>query len=541
MNWRRWMWPVAAAVLAPAAAGWIWSARNRPATVETARVREAPLIAEWSAVGYVESRTAGVSVPMVGRIVRILVEEGDTVKAGQLIATIYGDAERAGLQAQIGGERAAEAQSESSKSLLQEARLLQKERERRAESDLTAAQERLRESTASVKRILLTGNAGLDSAKAEAEAASATVRDLERGSLPEEIARAQAELRAADGALVFARSEAARMELLEREGAASRRDLESARELLGRAQATRDSRAADLALLKRGSREDQIQSARARMRAADAKVRTAQADLAGAEIEARKRDQARAAVQSAGATLAEVRASRLHAESLRHDADAALARVDQSKANSRQAFVGLAERQLTAPFAGIVGRRLADPGALASPGQPILTIVETAITWIAAEVDEQDVAPVRQNQRVTITVPSFAGRELEGSVERVGGEAVPQTEVRTGARIVRVRVMVAPKDRALLRPGMEVHVSGRTELAPKSALAPPDAIVADSHGSFAWVVEKGRARRRTVRAGLLTGAGIEVVSGLLPGDRVVVGGKEDLRDGMPVEGKDRSP
>ena len=137
--------------------------------------------------------------------------------------------------------------------------------------------------------------------------------------------------------------------------------------------------------------------------------------------------------------------------------------------------------------------------------------------------------------------PELAGRDLEGTVKRVGGEAVPQTEVRTGARIVRVRVVVGRKDRALLRPGMEVQVAGSTELAAKSVLASPDAIVADSSGSYAWVVEQGRARRRPVRAGLLTGAGIEIVSGLRPGEETIVGGKDDLTEGMRVAGKDRVP
>ena len=514
-------------------------ARTRPIPVETALVREAPLIAEWSAVGYVESRTANVSVPVVGRIVSVLVEEGDAVRSGQVLATISSGVEEAGLASRIGGVRAAEAQVASSQTLIQETRLLQRERERRAEAELVSARERLREATTSATRSGLIGPAGLESARAEAEAASATVRDLERGSLPEEIARAQADLRAAEGALTFARSEATRIAVLEKEGAASRRDLESAQELLGRAESVRDARAADLSLVKRGSREEQVKSAHARLRASEAKVRTAQAELAGAEIEARRRDQSRAAVESARAALAEVRASRLHIDSLRHDAGAARARTEQSAAAARMARATLADRRVTAPFGGIVGRRLADPGALASPGQPILTIVELGRIWIAAEVDEQDVAPVRLGQTVVISAPAYAGRELEGSVERVGGEAVPQTEVRTGARIVRVRVRIARKDRELLRPGMEVHVSGSTKLAQKAVMAPPNAIVTDAHGSFAWVVDAGRARRRTVRSGLLTGAGIQVVSGLRPGDQVVVSGKDDLTEGMSVAGKDR--
>jgi membrane fusion protein (multidrug efflux system) len=539
MNVRRWTWPVALGAVALVVAGLVWNSTHRPLTVETARVREEALVAEWSAVGYVESRTVNVASPAVGRIVSILVEEGDAVRPGQLLATIASRSEEAGLADKLGGVRAAEAKSASSEALLRENRLLQRDRERRAEADFTLAQEKLREATLSADRVALTGTAALESAKAEAEAAAATVQDLERGSLPEEIARAQADLKSAETVLAFARTEANRMAVLEKEGAAAHRDLESAQETLGRAEAARDARAAELAQLKRGSREDVLRSARARQRAAEARVRTAQADLAAGDIEVRRREQARAAVRSARAALSEVRAAWLHLQSMTEDVTAARAQTDQSRAGVRQAAAILADRRITAPFAGIVGRRLLDPGALASPGQPILTIVEPSRTWIAAEVDEQDVAPVRQGQAVAITVPAFAGRELEGTVERVGGEAVPQTEIRTGARIVRVRVKVAKRDSSLLRPGMEVHVSGKTKLTGGSILAPPDAIVADARGSFAWVVEGGRARRKAVRSGLLTGAGMEIVNGLRAGDEVVVGGKDELTEGSAVIGKAR--
>ena len=112
--------------------------------------------------------------------------------------------------------RAAEAQSASSRALLQELRLQQADRERRSDADLAAARDRLREATLTANWTALTGASELEAAKAEAEAAGATLRDLERGSLPEEIARAQADLKAAEAALTFARSEAVRYETLER-------------------------------------------------------------------------------------------------------------------------------------------------------------------------------------------------------------------------------------------------------------------------------------------------------------------------------------
>src|SRR5690242_7614046 len=86
--WRRWIWPGTVGAVILVSGVWAWNARTRALPVETARVWSAPLVAEWSAVGYVESRAAGVSPPAVGRILRVLVEEGDPVKGGQLLATL---------------------------------------------------------------------------------------------------------------------------------------------------------------------------------------------------------------------------------------------------------------------------------------------------------------------------------------------------------------------------------------------------------------------------------------------------------------------
>ena len=522
MNLRRLVKPAILAVVVLIAAVVAWNIRTSPKRVETAIVREAPLIAEWSAVGYVESRSANVTSPAVGRIVRVLVDEGDAVQVGQLLATLSNGAEQAALDAQVSGERVGAAQLASSKALLREALSVQAGRERHAAAELSAAQQRLQEVNLSANRAAVVGPEAVETAKAEVETSAALLRDLERGSLPEEIARVQADLNAADAALLQARSEASRVELLEREGAASRRDLELAQTALRTAEAVRTSRSEALKLTRRGSREDLIASARSRLRAAESRVRTAQADLAQGKIELRRVGQAKAAVDAARSAIDEIRAGRIHSQSLDHDSAAASARVSQSAAVARQASAQLGDRRIIASFGGIVGRRLSNPGDLAAPGQPILTIVEPARTWIAAEVDEQDIGAVRTGQKVVITVPAFANRDFEGAVER------------TGARVVRVRISVAKQDRILMKPGMEVHISGKTTVSRRSLLVPPDAVNSDSGGSFAWIVDSGRCHRRVVRAGLLTGAGVEVSAGLKAGDHVIISSKDDLVDGLNV-------
>jgi RND family efflux transporter MFP subunit len=231
------------------------------------------------------------------------------------------------------------------------------------------------------------------------------------------------------------------------------------------------------------------------------------------------------------------RSSALRANSLRHELRAAEARAGQSQATLSQARALLGERFLTAPFAGVVGRRFVDPGDLAAPTQTLFSIVEAERTWVSAEVDEQDLLPVRQGQHVEISAPGYAGRTFPAVVQRIGAESVPQTEVRTGARIVRVRISLDSlpnTERRLLKPGMQVHVEGVTALSQVATLLPNDAVQTDSEGNYVFVVEGETAKKRRIRTGYIASRDTEILSGLKQGERVVLVGKDGLTDGQRV-------
>jgi HlyD family secretion protein len=540
MNLRRYFGWIMACVGAALFVIWQGWQRSQPTVVQVAAAKTAPLVAEWSAVGYVEARTARVTAPQVGRVERVLVREGDRVRAGQLLATLARRSEEAGVVAQQAGVNVARAQADAAQAAHSEAEASQGDRERRAAAETVSARERWRQAAAMLTRSRRMVPAHVEAARAEMEAAQATLRDLERGSRPEEIAQAQAELTAAEATLRRTRTEFERQTQLYKEGAAAKTAVEDAEEAQIRAESAAKARREALALLKRGTREEQITAARARLRSAEAGLRAAEGDMEGLVAEAGKVTEAAAALRAAKAAEAETRSARARLETLRQEARAAEARIGQSRATANQAAAELTERAVFAPYDGVVGRRYVDPGDMASPTQALFSIVEANEVWVSAEVDEQDLAPVREGQPVVVTAPAYVGREFAGTVLRIGGEAVPQTEVRTGARIVRVRVSLEstpPRERALLKPGMEVHASGKATLAVQAILIPSDSLLTDDEGSYVWMVENHQTRRHRVRAGYINGRETEVVSGLRAGEKVVVSGKESLKEGQAVEAK----
>ncbi|HXG23449.1 MAG TPA: efflux RND transporter periplasmic adaptor subunit [Chthonomonadales bacterium] len=536
--------PLTVALLVLALAVWWWRGRNTATEVEVGEVKIGPLVAEWTATGYVEARTAQVSSPQVGRIREVLVHEGEVVRVGQALARLESSVEEAAVAAAEADVKAAQAEAKASQATLREREQTHADRLARAEAELRVARARWQQAQAALLRSQRVVQANLEAAHAQVDAARAELAELRRGARAEEIAQAEAHAAAAAATLFRARREATRQSELLKEGAISQQAMDDAREALSRAEAAYNNTQAALELLRNGTRPERIAAAEARLRVAEKQVAAAEGELAGLEVDKQRVAEAMAAVRSARAALAEMHSARLQIVTLRHQARASYLRAQQRKASAQQVLAGLRERTIVAPFNGVIGRRYVDPGDLATPSTPLFSVVEAEHAWIEAEVDEQDLAPVRQGQPVVISVPAYAGREFAGRVVRVGVEAIPQTEVRTGARIVRVRVRLegtVPADAGtrhasplFLKPGMEVHVSGKTILAQQAVLAPSDCLLMDTQGGYVFVVEGERVRKRRVRTGYISGPVTEILEGLQAGMRVVVSGKEGLTDGARV-------
>src|SRR5579871_878027 len=162
---------------------WQVVAHGRSIKVTVAEAQSAPLEGEWSATGYVESRTAEISAPEAGRLVAVTVREGDTVRAGETLARLASLSEAAGVQVSREGVRAALAQADASRAALYEAARLQRNHVAHSDADLAAAQARIqqarevkRQNRRVVEARLLAARAGGEVARAARSLASTTRR-----------------------------------------------------------------------------------------------------------------------------------------------------------------------------------------------------------------------------------------------------------------------------------------------------------------------------------------------------------------------------
>jgi len=203
------------------------------------------------------------------------------------------------------------------------------------------------------------------------------------------------------------------------------------------------------------------------------------------------------------------------------------ARVEQAKAQAAAAGTTLSYTRITAPFAGVVTEKKADPGSMASPGMPILVLEDPGRYRMEASVPESFLGRLREGGRVTVVLDADPGREIPGTVSDV----VPRIDPMT-------RTFTAKIDLPGVR-GLHTGMSGRIRFGTGTATVvtvPWSAITraAGYEGLFA-VGEDNVARLWLVKPGERFGDRVEILSGVDPGTRVVVSPPEALVDGAQVE------
>jgi RND family efflux transporter MFP subunit len=219
-----------------------------------------------------------------------------------------------------------------------------------------------------------------------------------------------------------------------------------------------------------------------------------------------------------------VAASDLRAAAARRRAEAVEARVGEAAAEAARAEVQLAYSRITAPGPGLVVEKSVEVGDLAMPGKPLLRLDDPAGYRLEAQLAASDAANVRLGQAVAVSIGALAA--LPARV----GEIVPVADPATRTITVKLDLPRAPGIRGGLY-GTARFTVGQAE----RLVLPLSAVVERGQLTGAHVVEADRARFRFVTLGPRRGDGLEVLSGLGAGERVVVEGTGGLRDGAPVQ------
>ncbi len=191
--------------------------------------------------------------------------------------------------------------------------------------------------------------------------------------------------------------------------------------------------------------------------------------------------------------------------------DAATARLTAAEAGLSSAREGVGYTEITAPYAGVVTKRLVEVGELVTPGRPLMTGLSLRDLRVSLNVPQSVVGAVRRIGKAAI----YTG---DHRVEATKITIFP--EAATPSSTFRARIDLPP-NAAELSPGMYVKV-GLVIGEAQRLLVPASALVQRSEVTAVYVVNDrtGTTELRYLRTGHRFGERVEILAGLAPGERV---------------------
>jgi HlyD family secretion protein len=453
----------------------------RVVAVEPAQLQ--PLAEELELSGeLVTGEDALVGSKVAGKIVAIHVKEGDTVSAGQVLASI----DTSQLAAQVQQAQSQVAQATAMRAQAQ-AQLSQASKSAAVNPSRSSAQVRQAE-------------AGVRAARAQLEKALA-------GARPEERRQAEAAVAAARTNMETQRRELERVQRLVEEGAIARNRLDMQQNAYQNALSQFETAQNTLQMIQSGARAEDIAGARAALSQAEETLRLAQSSQ---RLDSTFNDQVAAA---------------------RAQVATADAQIGAARAQLSMAQQALADAQVRAPFGGQIAARPVAAGTVVAPGTPILRLVGGHGVYFEGNVPERLLGQIQVGTPVRVEIAA-TDRPFAGVVAAVSpaGDSV--------GRQFKVRIALT-EGYGLLRPGM--FARGRVQVREVAAatVLPASAIVAQGDESFVYIAEGDRARRVRVETGIRSGESVQV-EGLPPGALVVVRGQDGLTDGAEIRVEQRA-
>ena len=203
----------------------------------------------------------------------------------------------------------------------------------------------------------------------------------------------------------------------------------------------------------------------------------------------------------------------------------------QAQLDQAQAMVGRAENNLnltvlTADRSGVIGNTLFEVGQVAGPGMPVAIIVDDSTKEVNISLTEKQYSKYSVGMSCTVTFWALPDVVVHGVIKEIAGTPNPST----GTYDAKISLTDAPENVVI---GMTAQVSfGDTDM--NKIIVPLTAIDGKDGKNKVWIVDNNKVRPVIVEVGKYTSDGIEIISGIKKGDRIVTAGIKQLTDGEEV-------
>jgi membrane fusion protein (multidrug efflux system) len=219
--------------------------------------------------------------------------------------------------------------------------------------------------------------------------------------------------------------------------------------------------------------------------------------------------------------------------------DAAKTKSDVARASLERAETLLQFAKITAPFSGVVTKRMFDPGAFipaatsanVAQSAALMTLMDFNTVRLQVAVPEAEASHIAKDQPATLTVEGLPKRVFEGKITRFS-YALEET---TKTMLAEIEL---PNPKLELRPGMYANVKIGIERKEDALLVPVEAVLIEKANASVFVIFENKAKKTPVKIGFNDGARVEIMSGIEPKDFVILLGKRALNNGQAVNIKE---
>ena len=242
-------------------------------------------------------------------------------------------------------------------------------------------------------------------------------------------------------------------------------------------------------------------------------------------------ERARNLVRSGGITDQDLQTAQMADSDAQAQVAVAEAQLAQSRAALDMAQKRLRDASVHSPVSGAIQHKYINAGAYVEPATLLLSIVDNRQLDLESPVPSGQLGQAQVGQRVTFHVNSYPGAVFEGRIAEIN----PAVDALTRSAKVRVRV---DNSSGKLKAGMFAEGEILTGVQQQAIVIPASAVYRSSTAggdSYVFVVEGGKAVKRTVQLGRDMDTRLEIPSGLKPGDLVVAEQRIELADGVRVE------
>lgn len=211
------------------------------------------------------------------------------------------------------------------------------------------------------------------------------------------------------------------------------------------------------------------------------------------------------------------------------EVDSAQSSFDAAQDQFNQAVNATSYAVLVADKNGIVTSVRAEPGQVVTVGQAIVTLAQAGDIEATAAVPEQEITSLKQGQKAEVALWSAPDVRTTGVIREIAGAAD------AASRTYAVKVSI-PAPTPEMRLGMTASVAFKVPLDQPGVFIPLSALTSRNGKTFAFVANKDTetVSEREILLGGISDAGAKVAMGLAPGEIVVTGGVQFMREGLKV-------